>query len=203
MHQRKVLSLTPYDEKLDKDSLNPGEQTFEKLISGDYLGKIVKNALSDLISRNFLFSGRSSAEFDESEAFKTAFMSIIEADNTPDLKHTELLLETELRITGTTLVDRQIVQTICYAVGLRAARLSACALSAVIKHINMEEKGCAVGIDGSLFCLHPGFKQNLESTLGEILGANADKINIEEAKDGSSVGAGKYKGNMSRDRSEV
>ncbi|CAG8519376.1 5587_t:CDS:2 [Paraglomus brasilianum] len=188
-NERQVLSLTPYDEKLDRISLNPGEQMFEKLISGDYLGKIVHNVLLDLVGRNLLFSGRSSSGFDNIGAFKTPYMSIIEADGTDDLVYTKQLLEVELKIPETTLTDRQIVQRICCAIGLRAARLSSCALCALIKHIGVEEKGCAVGIDGSLFEFHPGFKHNLKQTMREILGKTADNISLEQARDGSGVGA--------------
>ncbi|KAL2342574.1 hypothetical protein Fmac_003859 [Flemingia macrophylla] len=39
------LPLTEYDQALDAESLNPGEQIFEKLISGMYLGEIVRRAL--------------------------------------------------------------------------------------------------------------------------------------------------------------
>ncbi|XLS75637.1 hypothetical protein HN51_032502 [Arachis hypogaea] len=39
------LPLTEYDVAVDAESLNPGEQIFEKLISGMYLGDIVRIAL--------------------------------------------------------------------------------------------------------------------------------------------------------------
>jgi len=35
----KVLPTTPYDAILDKDSINPGIQMFEKRISGMFLGE--------------------------------------------------------------------------------------------------------------------------------------------------------------------
>ncbi|CAG8602383.1 10146_t:CDS:2 [Paraglomus occultum] len=188
-NERQVLRLTPYDEKLDQLSLNPGEQLFEKLISGDYLGKITHNVLLDLVGRNLLFSGRSSNKFDNIGAVRTPHMSIIEADATDDLAYAKQLLEVEFEIPETTLTDRQIVQRICCAVGLRAARLSACALCAIIKHLGVENQKSAVGIDGSLFEFHPGFKHNLKQTMREILGNNADNINLEQARDGSGVGA--------------
>ncbi|GMY34375.1 hexokinase-1 [Fagus crenata] len=39
------LPLTEYDHVLDAESLNPGEQIFEKIISGMYLGEIVRRVL--------------------------------------------------------------------------------------------------------------------------------------------------------------
>ncbi|KAL6555107.1 hexokinase A [Orobanche gracilis] len=42
------LPRTEYDQSLDSDSLNPGEQVFEKLISGMYLGEVVRRILCRL-----------------------------------------------------------------------------------------------------------------------------------------------------------
>ncbi|KAI3920869.1 hypothetical protein MKW92_053826 [Papaver armeniacum] len=39
------LSITEYDEALDKDSLNVSEQIFDKIISGMYLRDIVRRVL--------------------------------------------------------------------------------------------------------------------------------------------------------------
>ena len=48
------------------------------MISGKYLGEIVRLALKDLISREALFGGKSSAKFDKAEAFSTNKLSVIE-----------------------------------------------------------------------------------------------------------------------------
>jgi hexokinase len=44
----KVLPRTPYDIIIDKDSPRPGQQTFEKMVAGLYLGEIFRLALLDL-----------------------------------------------------------------------------------------------------------------------------------------------------------
>ena len=56
--------------------------SYEKMISGEYLGEIVRLALKSLIKRGdpcSLFSGKSSTEFDEPEKkFETKYISDIE-----------------------------------------------------------------------------------------------------------------------------
>ncbi|GJW42060.1 hexokinase-1-like protein [Tanacetum coccineum] len=49
------LTLTEYDNALDVDSLNPGEQTFEKMISGMYLGEILRRVLYRMANEAALF----------------------------------------------------------------------------------------------------------------------------------------------------
>ena len=48
------------------------------MISGKYLGEIVRQALLKLIKENFLFGGKSSSVLDKFEGFQSKFLSIIE-----------------------------------------------------------------------------------------------------------------------------
>ena len=51
---------------------------YEKMISGKYLGEVVRLALKGLISNGALFGGKSSTKFDTFEAFGTKYLSDIE-----------------------------------------------------------------------------------------------------------------------------
>ena len=42
---------TIYDDEVDKQTINPGRQTFEKMISGMYLGELVRVILVDLADK--------------------------------------------------------------------------------------------------------------------------------------------------------
>ncbi|GBB98726.1 hypothetical protein RclHR1_03300006 [Rhizophagus clarus] len=188
-NERRVLPLNMFDNKVDRKSNNPRKQAFEKLISGMYLGEITRNVLLNLIDRTLLFNGYSSKDLNNQYFFETEYMSNIESDDTSTLEKTKRILEESLNLPSTTLTDRQIVKRICQMVGLRAARLSSAALSAVISHCNAIESGCNVGIDGSLFVYYPFFKERIKSALREFFGPSADKIELEVAPDGSGVGA--------------
>ena len=56
----------------------PHTTSFEKTISGKYLGELVRLALQKLVKCGQLFGGKSSAKFDQFEAFETKYVSIIE-----------------------------------------------------------------------------------------------------------------------------
>ena len=181
-----------FDNKLDRKSNNPRLQMFEKMISGMYLGEITRDVLLNLVDRSLLFNGYSSNDLNNHYSFETEYMSTIEKDETDTLERTRQVLEESLNLPPTTLTDRQIVKRVCQIVGLRASRLSAAALSAILFHCNLIDSGCNIGIDGSLFLNYPCFKERIISAFKEIFGSDADKFELGVALDGSGVGAGNY-----------
>ncbi|KAI0685988.1 hexokinase [Cytidiella melzeri] len=79
---RSVLPTTAFDNKLDRESINPRFQAFEKFISGMYLGEITRNILLSLIDaapKPLLFSGSSSSVLNAHYGIDTAIMSEVEA----------------------------------------------------------------------------------------------------------------------------
>lgn len=190
-NERTVLDVTPFDNKLDRESINPRFQCFEKLISGMYLGEITRNILLYLIDNNLLFSGRSTQELNKHYGLDTALMSAIESDNSADLKGVRETLIKELGVEEKWIKksDLEIVRWACQCVGTRAALLSGVAVAATIKQT--ETKGnISVGIDGSLFEFYPNFEQRLRQSLRCLVGPAVEKqVKIGRAKDGSGVGA--------------
>ncbi|KAI7859615.1 hypothetical protein BDC45DRAFT_564409 [Circinella umbellata] len=188
--ERLVLPLTVHDRKVDRESLRPRQQMFEKMISGMYLGEISRNVILHLIDRQIIFDGYSSNDFNKQHSFDTAYMSSIELDNSPDLQETRHILEDVLSIPSTSLMDRQLVKGVCEIVGRRAARLSACGIAAVLKQSNLVTSGCTIGIDGSLFEHYPCFEANMMQALKDMFGPYISyKVKFSLARDGSGLGA--------------
>ncbi|KZT74519.1 hexokinase [Daedalea quercina L-15889] len=78
---RTKLPTTPFDNKLDRQSINPRFQAFEKFISGMYLGEITRNillALVDAAPRPLLFNGKASSVLNTHYGIDTAIMSEVE-----------------------------------------------------------------------------------------------------------------------------
>lgn len=73
-----ILPITHWDNALDRKTTNPKQQIFEKMISGMYLGEIVRLILIDLIKSGELFNGVGSQLLEEPYHFDTAYMSRIE-----------------------------------------------------------------------------------------------------------------------------
>lgn len=183
------LRLNAYDRLLDKTSENPKQQRLEKMVSGMYLGEITRLAIKDLIKRKMLFQGKSSPVFDKAKNFKSEYMSKIEADCSRGLFGIEVFLKAA-GIRESTLEERKIIKNISQVVSKRGAKISAAAIAAVVKRIDPRLlKEHSIAVDGSVYQKHPHFAANIKSTLKEIFGPKAARINLALTKDGSGLGA--------------
>ncbi|KAI9253888.1 hexokinase-domain-containing protein [Phascolomyces articulosus] len=189
-NERRVLPLTMYDNKVNRQSRNLHQQLFEKMISGMYLGEIARHAMIHLIDQYLLFNGESSDIMNKQWGFETAYLTAIEKDKTEDLSETKEILEQTVGIPSTTLADRQMVKKIGEFVGRRAARLSACGMGGVMTQDGKIGQECIIAIDGSLFEFYPKFEHHIREALIELFGEEAtSKVRFALARDGSGLGA--------------
>jgi hexokinase len=132
----KVLPDTPYDRALDKISVNPGIQMFEKRVSGMFLGEILRNAILALKEDAGLFETatiKANAALNSAWSVDTSVLSYIESDDTPNYLVTRETLQRELGISGKINDDEaQAVKILAHAIGKRSARLSAVPIAAII-----------------------------------------------------------------------
>ncbi|KAK3439088.1 hypothetical protein EUGRSUZ_C03728 [Eucalyptus grandis] len=80
------LPLTEYDQALDSESLNPGEQIFEKTISGMYLGEVVRRVLLKMAEEASFFGDNVPPKLRISFILRTPDMSAMHHDTSSDLK---------------------------------------------------------------------------------------------------------------------
>ncbi|OSD01800.1 hexokinase [Trametes coccinea BRFM310] len=231
---RTVLPTTPFDNKVDRESINPRLQAYEKFISGMYLGEITRNILLSLIDaapKPLLFNGRSSQQLNAHYGLDTAIMSEVEEAwetgrvpivpvTVPDWQSAHFTDVDKLspddiarleRIRGiiiqrlgldpadVSIRDAAIVRWASSLVANRAARLSGCAVAAVLVQTGRaklgggfatDEEKLIVGVDGSLIQHYPNFNARLRESLRELVGEEVEKkVDIGLAKDGSGVGA--------------
>ena len=73
-----VLSQTAYDKRQDEATTNPGRNVFEKFVSGQYMGEIVRLIIAELWEAGHLGEGPVSEELKTRGAFKTEFMDAVE-----------------------------------------------------------------------------------------------------------------------------
>lgn len=190
-----VLPRTKYDLQIDKESPRPGQQSFEKMIAGLYLGEIFRLVLLDLHrSKECTFlKDQDVSKLEKPFTLDSGFLSHIEEDPFENLSETQDLMQKTLGI-SCTKGELEAIRRLAELIGNRAARLSACGIAAICK-----KKGwtsCHVGADGSLFTRSPHFKARGAVALKEILDWPEDKgkgpgdpIEVLPSEDGSGVGA--------------
>ena len=186
-----VLPRTPYDIMIDNDSPRPGQQAFEKMIAGLYLGELFRLVLVDLYDNKSckVFQGQDISKLRKAYTLDSSFLSMIEEDPFENLSETGDLFHRELGI-KTNKPELELCRRLAELIGTRAARLSACGVAAICKKKNIET--CHVGADGSVFNKYPHFKARGAVALREILDwkqGEKDYVSILAAEDGSGVGA--------------
>uniref|UniRef100_A0ABI7YB77 hexokinase n=1 Tax=Felis catus TaxID=9685 RepID=A0ABI7YB77_FELCA len=179
---------TLYDRLVDEYSLNAGKQRFEKMISGMYLGEIVRNILIDFTKKGFLFRGQISEPLKTRGIFQTKYLSQIESDRLALLQVRAILQQLGL---NSTCDDSILVKTVCGVVSKRAAQLCGAGMAAVVDKIRenrgLDHLSVTVGVDGTLYKLHPHFSRIMHQTVQE-LSPNCN-VSFLLSEDGSGKGA--------------
>ncbi|ESR40107.1 hexokinase-1 [Citrus sinensis] len=190
------LSLSEYDNALDAESLNPGEQIFEKMISGMYLGEIVRRVLLRMAQEAAFFGDTVPPKLEVPFALRTPDMSAMHHDTSSDLKVVETKLKDILEISSTSLSMRKTIVELCNIVATRGARLAAAGILGVLKKMGRDaakdgdKQKTVIAMDGGLYEHYAEYSKCLENTLEELLGEELFKnIVIEHSNDGSGIGA--------------
>ncbi len=182
---------TSYDAALDREvgEPPPGAQRFEKMVSGHYLGEILRRALVEV--------GRGPGGFHWSAApalatpfgLDSAHLSRIAADRTAGLDDVGALLRS-LGVESTS-AERRGVRALAAAIARRSARLVAAALLGTLRFLDPRlDDRRTIAVDGSLWGGYPGFEGLVRDTLTELVGpARAGRVEIAFVKDSTSAGA--------------
>ncbi|XP_041757275.1 hexokinase-2 isoform X2 [Coregonus clupeaformis] len=180
---------TDFDRAVDDCSTNPGKQRYEKMISGMYLGEIVRNVLLEFTAKGLLFRGKLSERLKTRGIFETKFLSQIESDRLA-LRQVRSILQ-HLGLTSSTCDDSILVKEVCSVVARRAAQLCGAGLAAVVDKIrqnrNLPELKITVGVDGTLYKLHPHFSSIMHETVRDL--APQCEVTFLQSEDGSGKGA--------------
>ena len=187
--QNPVLPKTPYDVMIDEQSPRPGQQAYEKMISGLYLGEIFRLVMLDLHdNKKILFANQDLEKFRHAFCIDASFLSFIEEDPFENLSETQDMFNDKYNLKANK-AELELLRRLAELIGTRSARLSACGIAAVCKMKGYNE--CHVGADGSVFNKYPHFKQRNAQALREILDwkTRKDPIVLSSSEDGSGVGA--------------
>ncbi|XP_056150134.1 hexokinase-2 isoform X2 [Lampris incognitus] len=180
---------TEFDYTVDDQSSTPGKQRYEKMISGMYLGEIVRNVLLEFTSKGLLFRGKLSERLKTRGIFETKFLTQIESDRLA-LRQVRSILQ-HLGLTSSTCEDGILVKEVCSVVARRAAQLCGAGLAAVVDKIrqnrNLEQLCITVGVDGTLYKMHPHFSSIMRETVQDL--APQCEVTFLQSEDGSGKGA--------------
>lgn len=152
------LPRTKFDERLLQESHDPTKQTFEKMISGMYLGEIFRLALGTLVQEHV-------------RPYE------IETKDIANINYTEM----SKYLKQEALKEFNLVERLANLVLMRSAKLCGSAIAAIFEHSSDDYPDpTIIAIDGSLFTNNVGYQTVLRQTLDELLGSKlASRIVME------------------------
>ncbi|XP_007015149.2 PREDICTED: hexokinase-3 [Theobroma cacao] len=198
------LPRTSYDIELDAESPNSNDQGFEKMISGMYLGEIVRRVILKMSQESDIF-GPVSSSLSMPFSLRTPLMAMMHEDDSPELTEVARILKNVLEIPDVPLKARKLVVKVCDVVTRRAARLAAAGIVGILKKIgrdgssgitggrsrsDIKMRRTVVAVEGSLYTQYTMFREYLHEALHEILGEDiAQHVILKVTEDGSGIGA--------------
>lgn len=187
------LPITDCDYSMDWFSDNRGEQIFEKMISGTYLGEI-----SRLLIINFL-KNKTPEIFFQKNSLKTEHIAkIISHFNDNHKKYNQnhdlKSIENYLKETFSSNLDHNstyIIAKISQMVLMRAASLVSAIIAAFFKRFNKPRNQITIAIDGSVWTKIPKFQKYVKDSLSSLIQESGylGSIHFYESDDGSGRGA--------------
>jgi hexokinase len=206
------LPRTLYDIDLDADSPNPNDQGFEKMISGMYLGDIVRRVILKMSEESDVF-GPISPKLSLPFVLRTKVMAAMHEDDSPDLIEVGNVLEDILEIPKAPLKVRKLVVKVCDVVTRRAARLTAAGIVGILKKMGRDGSGgisshhhhhhhhhhqiakiklrrTVVAVEGGLYKNYTMFREYMNEAVAEILGEEVSTyVILKGTEDGAGIGA--------------
>lgn len=200
MFGRTVLPTTKWDEDLNANHRLPDFQPLEYLITGRYLGEILRLIILEAISTTGLFSGQIPERLDIPYAFETRILAAFESDWTPDLANASSAFRAAhpMRLPPKQH-ELEFIRDIGRLASRRAAAYLATSLHALWA-VRTDSEGIEPGeashvtiaCDGSMVEKYPGFRQCAQRYLDRLCilsGSSEGAVTLDLAPESSIFGA--------------
>eukprot|EP01068_Selenidium_serpulae_P009270 Selendium_serpulae@DN5194_c0_g1_i1.p1 len=180
-----ALPRTDIDYTLDFDSATRGQMLFEKMVSGAYIGEIVRRMVLRIYQDRAPPKAWARGSLTTDELAKCV--------SSAEERTTLECFRAAWQWGGLNTADLKILQSLVGCVFARSAALAACAIVALARRTaGLQEgaEGVTVGIDGALWINNEWYRRILGEKVRAILGdALASKVHLVSTSDGSGKGA--------------
>ncbi|EFR05169.1 hexokinase-1 [Nannizzia gypsea CBS 118893] len=196
-----VLPMTRWDDDLNRSHIKPDYQPLEYLITGRYIGEIVRLIIVEAVAVSGLFGGDLPVSMRLPYSLDTAIVACIEADTSPALdRSTAMLKGSHTFAVPPSTADMRFLQTVCQCVSRRGAAYLATAIYSLWRlrnesespasspiqtqddltldkavdavHVEVDE-AVTIACDGTVINKYPGFRSTCQDYLNSLT-ANAD-----------------------------
>ncbi|KAI4948151.1 hypothetical protein J4E91_006145 [Alternaria rosae] len=200
MFGKGVFPTTRWDDQLNDAHMRPDFQPFEHMISGRYIGEIVRLILVEAVQTAGLFSGEIPDQLAEPYTLDTGTIAAMEMDDSKYLTSATALFQSKHSLSKPpTYNDIQFVRQVSQLVSHRAAAFLATGIHALWA-LRTESEGLtpasagrmSIGCNGSVIEKYPFFRELCQSHLHELTtasGAEPNSVSLEIAVESAIYGA--------------
>ncbi|KAG5951447.1 hypothetical protein E4U53_003062 [Claviceps sorghi] len=219
MFGHNILPLTKWDQALTKHHPRPDFQPLEHLVSGLYLGEIVRLILLEAIEKTGIFGGIVPPSLKGHYSLGTDTLSMIECDTSSDLQGaTQLFSERHPSLHRPTTSDLAAIKAISSLVAVRSSALVATCVYTLWemrlefekryietpsgacperKHVDADmdhlQRTTVVAFNGSVIENYPGYRASCQHYLDQLTESKGfpehRRIDLVPAKESSLLGA--------------
>lgn len=191
-----VLPMTRWDDILNRTHLRPDYQPLEYMITGRYLGEIVRLILVEAVETANLFGGDLPHSMREPYSLDTSLVAFLEADTSPSLASSAALFQKQHTFpTSPSSEDLHFLRRVCQTVSRRAAGYLATAIHSMwclrndveFPHLvastvsdknheitvvdceqQLQSRNLNIACDGSVINKYPGFRDRCQAYLCQL-----------------------------------
>lgn len=209
-----VLPMTRWDDILNRTHLRPDYQPLEYMITGRYLGEIVRLIIVEAVETANLFGGELPHSMREPYSLDTSIVAFLEADMSPSFASSAALFQKQHTFpVSPSAEDLQFLQRVCQTVSRRAAGYLATAIhsmwclrndvefprvttSAVpiketsevtVSETEEQSRSLSIACDGSVINKYPGFRDRCQGYLSQLTEQTNRSLGSLDAATGPSI----------------
>lgn len=206
MFGKNIFPTTRWDDMLNRNHIVPDYQPLEYLISGGYMGEIVRLILIEATETAGLFGGDLPPSLRTPYVLDTRTLAAIEVDTSPSLTDSRILLqERHPSPNPPTYFDINFLRRTIQAVSCRSSAFLTTgiyALSSLMQNLETHDSvqnqldlldHVSIGCDGSVINKYPGFMTSSQSIIDQLveLESNGTKrVVLEKTVNSAVLGAG-------------
>ena len=207
MFGKDIFPSTRWDDVLNRNHIVPNYQPLEYLISGGYMGEIVRLILLEATETAGLFNGNPPPSLRTPYVLDTRTLAAIELDTSPSLNNSRVLLQD--RHPSATLpsyYDINFIRRTIQAVSCRSSAFLTAAVHALSSLLNDLEihhprrnqldllDHVSIGCDGSVINKYPGFMASSQEMMDKLVNMEPSngmkRVVLEKTVDSAVLGAG-------------
>lgn len=191
-----VLPMTRWDDILNRTHLRPDYQPLEYMITGRYLGEVVRLIMVEAVETANLFGGELPHSMREPYSLDTSIVAFLEADMSPSLASSAALFQKQHTFpVSPSAEDLQFLQRVCQTVSRRAAGYLATAIHSmwclrndvefphvtttsaapiketsevIVSESEEQSRSLSIACDGSVINKYPGFRDRCQGYLSKL-----------------------------------